>query len=161
MKIIFSLILISVLLPFFGKAQGTFNFSDTVFTLGQRHRLALRYALSEGRVIVDSTSILQLDSVIQFLNKNRQVIVEIGVHTDSRGADSSNLKMTQWRSEQVRNYLVKQGVPESQMTAKGYGETQLIIPEEEINKYKKTNKLQYEKLHQMNRRTELKIIRME
>ncbi|WP_430406396.1 OmpA family protein [Fluviicola sp.] len=161
MKIIFSLILISVLLPLLGKAQGTFNFSDTAFTLGQRHSLALRYALSEARVIVDSTSILQLDSIVQFLKKNKQISIEIGVHTDSRGSDPLNLKMTQWRSEQVRNYLVEQGVSESQMTAKGYGETQLIIPEEEINKYKKTNKLQYEKLHQMNRRTELKIIRIE
>lgn len=161
MKIIRSLILISVLLPSLGKAQGTFNFSETVFSLGQKHCLELHYALCEGHLIVDSTSILQLDSVVQFLKKNKQVSIEIGVHMDSRGSDLSNLKMTQWRSEQVRNYLVKQGIPESQLTAKGYGETQLIISEEEINKYKKINKLQYEKLHQKNRRTELKIIRLE
>jgi peptidoglycan-associated lipoprotein len=161
MKIIPSLILISSLFPFFGKAQGTFNFADTVFTLGQKYRLDLHYALCQSDVIVDSTSILQLDSVIQFLNRNKQITIEIGVHMDSRGSDPSNLKLTQWRSEQVRNYLVKQGVPESRLTAKGYGETQLIISEEEINKYKKTDKLQYEKLHQGNRRTELKIIRLE
>lgn len=161
MKIIPSLILISALFPFFGKGQGTFNFTDTSFTLGQKHPLVLRYAQCEAHVIVDSTSILQLDSVIQFLNKNIQITVEIGVHTDSRGSDPSSLKMTQWRSEQFRNYLVEHGVPESQIVAKGYGETQLIISEEEINKYKKTNKLQYETLHQRNRRTELKIIRIE
>lgn len=161
MKIIPSLILISSLFPFFGKGQGTFNFSDTLFTLGQKHHLDLHYVLCQSDAIVDSTSILQLDSVIQFLNRNKQITIEIGVHTDSRGSDPSSLKLTRLRSEQVTNYLVKRGVPESQLTTKGYGETQLIISEEEVNKYKKTNKLQYETLHQRNRRTELKIIRIE
>lgn len=161
MKIIPALILIPALFPFLGKAQGTFNFSDTEFILGQKHRLDLHYVLCQSDVIVDSTSIFQIDSVIEFLNQNKKITIEIGVHTDSRGTDSLNLKMTQWRSESIRNYLIGRGIPESQLTAKGYGETQLIISEEEINKYKKTDKLQYEKLHQRNRRTELKIIRIE
>lgn len=79
------------------------------------------------------------------------------MHTDHRGSDTMNEKNTRFRSEYIRDYLVYQGIRSSRITVKGYGESQPIITEEAINKYKKIDKKKYEILHQRNRRTEIKI----
>lgn len=108
-------------------------------------------------MIIDSLTLTELDSLVQFLERNRTLSIEIGVHTDHRGSDSMNLKITQFRSEDVKNYLVSRGISSTRITAKGYGETQLIVPQNETDKYKKTDKVRYETLHQRNRRTEIRI----
>ena len=109
-------------------------------------------------MLIDSLTLLELDSVVQFLEKNSNLSIEVGVHTDHRGSDTMNLKITQFRSEYVRNYLVSRGISSSRVTARGYGESQLVVPEKETDKYKKTDKLKYETLNQRNRRTEIRII---
>lgn len=158
----FAFILLYTGLSFAARSQTFFNFSDTTFTLGQKHRLIhMRYSLGgHNQLLTDSLALLELDSVVQFLEKNRNLSVEVGVHTDHRGSDTMNLKMTQFRSEYVRNYLVSRGISSSRVIARGYGESQLIVPEKETDNYKKTDKLKWETLHQRNRRTELKIIRV-
>ncbi|MDF3027099.1 MAG: hypothetical protein K0S23_1406 [Fluviicola sp.] len=160
MKKLISVSLIFVFIHFTGKSQGTFTFSDTVVVAGQQRELTdIRFAIcNHSPLIYDSTNINELDSLIDFLQKNRQISIEIGVHTDSRGSDSMNLKISQMRADSVREYLTKRGVENSRMLAKGYGETQCLVSEEEINRYKKTNKAQYNKLHIANRRTVITII---
>ncbi len=145
---------------FTAKSQETFQFYDTVFAIGQKHELTnVRYAMGGHNqlLITDSLMLFQLDSLVQFLKKYDHVSVEIGVHTDHRGSDTMNEKISRFRSEYVRDYLVYKGIQSSRMTAKGYGESQPIVSEAEINKYKKTDKKKYEILHQRNRRTEIKI----
>ncbi len=145
---------------FTANSQKNFHFSDSTFTLGQKHILTdVRYALGgyNQLLVTDSLMLSQLDSVVQFLEKNNTITVEIGVHTDHRGSDTSNARITQFRAESVRNYLIARGIPSLRITAKGYGESQLVVPSEEIEKYRKTDKKTYEALHQRNRRTELKI----
>jgi OmpA-OmpF porin, OOP family len=63
-----------------------------------------------------------LDEVYQILKTNPDITIEIGGHTDSKGSDSSNQKLSQRRVESVREYLVGKGVSPSRITAKGYGE---------------------------------------
>ncbi|WP_043023563.1 OmpA family protein [Fluviicola taffensis] len=152
--------LLYLLFSFLGNTQGIFRLSDTMFCIGQKCRLTdIPYPLGgKHHLFMDTLISIQLDSVVLFLQQNKNVSVEIGVHTDCRGNDTMNLKLTQRHSEYVKYFLVKRCVPESQIVAKGYGETEWIISEEEINKYRKTNKAHYEKLHVINRRTELKII---
>jgi outer membrane protein OmpA-like peptidoglycan-associated protein len=47
--------------------------------------------------------------------------IEVGGHTDSVGSEDSNLKASKQRAETVRNYLLRQGLPEECITAVGYG----------------------------------------
>lgn len=67
-----------------------------------------------------------LDTVAADLKKYPRLKIELQGHTDSAGPDAYNLKLSQQRADSVRNYLVDQGVPESRLTAKGYGESQPI-----------------------------------
>lgn len=75
-----------------------------------------------------------------------QFLVEIGVHTDSRGADDFNLKLSQGRADAVRAYLVSKGVPEDRLLSVGYGETKPLDPAQTTEAYDR------------NRRTEFKLI---
>ena len=155
-----NLILLVSFLSFTCKSQEIFSFSDSVFDVGKIHPFtSFRYAMCGSHsMLVDSLNIAQIDSLIAFMEEHKHISIEIGVHTESRGSDSMNLKLTEWRAQEARQYFIRRGVPEFRIQAKGYGETQLIISEEEINKYKKTDKRMYETLHQRNRRTEIKII---
>ena len=94
----------------------------------------------------------ELDKLFSVLNDNPQLIIEMGSHTDSRGRDAYNLNLSQKRAKAAVNYLVENGkLDPSRLTYKGYGETQLAnncgngVPCSEDK-------------HQLNRRTELKIV---
>jgi OOP family OmpA-OmpF porin len=67
-----------------------------------------------------------LDDVADGLKKHPRLKVELQGHTDSKGPDAYNLTLSQKRADAVRAYLIKDGVPSTQITAKGYGEGQPI-----------------------------------
>ena len=54
--------------------------------------------------------------------------LEVQGHTDDKGNDAYNLKLSQARTESVMAYLVKKGVAASRLTAVGYGEAQPVVP---------------------------------
>lgn len=95
-------------------------------------------------------SMLALDKLADFIIKN-EVKIELSSHTDARGSDAYNMKLSQARAQSCVDYLISKGVKKSQMIAKGYGETKLI------NRCK-NNVTCPEELHQENRRTEVKIL---
>jgi OOP family OmpA-OmpF porin len=64
-----------------------------------------------------------LDEVAQAMADNPAIKVRIEGHTDSKGPDSFNLKLSQKRAESVRAYLIKKGVAADRMEPKGFGET--------------------------------------
>jgi OOP family OmpA-OmpF porin len=82
------------------------------------------FELDSAQLTGPSQSIL--DSVAADLKKYPRLKIELQGHTDSSGSDAYNLKLSQRRADSVRDYLVSQGVPASQLTAKGYGESQPI-----------------------------------
>jgi len=95
-------------------------------------------------------SMLALDKLADFIVKN-EVRIELSSHTDARGSDAYNLKLSQARAQSCVDYLISKGVKKSQIIAKGYGETKLI------NRCKNNVECP-EDLHQENRRTEVKIL---
>ncbi len=87
--------------------------------------------------VLKKESFAELNQLIELLNKNPQRKIEIGGHTDDVGDDASNLSLSQRRAEAVKDYLVKNGVAESRVQAKGYGETQPQVPNDsDINRAK-------------------------
>jgi OOP family OmpA-OmpF porin len=65
-----------------------------------------------------------LNDVADGLKKHPRMKVELQGHTDDTGPDAYNLSLSKKRADAVREYLLTQGVPGTQLTAKGYGESQ-------------------------------------
>lgn len=105
---------------------------------------------------IRTESYSHLDSIAEFLVRHDSLIIEIGIHTDSRGSDNYSMRLDKRRAESIMEYLIKKGVDSERLSAKGYGETELIISDEEIEKMKTAQ--EKEEAHAVNRRTEFKII---
>lgn len=84
----------------------------------------VHFQTNKAVLLPESSGIL--DRVAESLLAHPEVSIEVGGHSDSDGSDASNMKLSTKRANAVRDYLIKSGVPASQMTAKGYGETQPI-----------------------------------
>ena len=120
-----------------------------------------------GIIITDSTVELPscikeiLDNLIEFLELNNNLKIEIRSHTDERGSDSYNLKLSQRRAQSVVDYLIENGIPMERLVPKGYGETmpseitkdgEVVVLTPEYIRSMEDKDLQ-EEYHQRNRRT--------
>ncbi|MFH2094278.1 MAG: OmpA family protein, partial [Bacteroidota bacterium] len=77
-----------------------------------------------------SESFPELNKLYDYLKNNSSVEIEIAGHTSSEGTDEYNQNLSQNRAESVRAYLVKKGISDSRITAKGYGEKQPVADNE-------------------------------
>lgn len=100
---------------------------------------------------------VELDRLVVILNENLLTKIEISSHTDSRGSDSYNLKLSQKRANSVVNYLISKGIPKARLVPVGKGETN---PLEDCSKYNECGITRYDECpcHQANRRTEFKVL---
>jgi len=69
-----------------------------------------------------------LDEVTDYMKANPNVKMEVQGHTCNLGTPAYNLGLSDRRANAVRDYLVKNGVTAGSLTAKGYGLTQPIAP---------------------------------
>jgi len=95
---------------------------------------------------------VELDKLVKIMTDNPTIWIELGSHTDSRGKDNYNLDLSQKRAESAVQYIISRGINKNRITAKGYGETQLL------NKCANGVNCTEEE-HQLNRRTEFKIVK--
>ncbi|MBL8002446.1 MAG: OmpA family protein [Flavobacteriales bacterium] len=71
---------------------------------------------------------VELDKLAKLMFANPTLKIEVGGHTDNVGADADNLKLSDQRANAVRDFLVKKGIEAARITAKGYGETKPMAP---------------------------------
>ncbi|MEE2699766.1 MAG: OmpA family protein [Bacteroidota bacterium] len=110
-------------------------------------KIALRNVFFEiGKSIVKEDSFAELDRLVDLMNKLPNLSVELSGHTDNTGSEVLNIRLSQKRAEAVVDYLIKKGISEDKLTAKGYGSTAPIDSNESLEGRKN------------NRRTEFKII---
>lgn len=71
-----------------------------------------------------------LDDLYEFLNNNKSVHVQIKGHVNSPGKkiEASDLMLSQARANAVMSYLVKKGIDKERLTAKGFGNSEMIFP---------------------------------
>ncbi|MDN3607555.1 OmpA family protein [Kaistella yonginensis] len=72
------------------------------------------------------TAKANLDKLAQVLTNNPDTNINIYGHTDSKGADSYNLSLSERRAGAVKSYLMAKGVSSSRMLAMGMGENEPI-----------------------------------
>jgi outer membrane protein OmpA-like peptidoglycan-associated protein len=92
-------------------------------------------------------SFVELNKIVDFMQKNNIRLVEISGHTDSKGSDNYNQKLSEARAKSVSAYLIFKGVEKERLTYEGYGEVQPIA----------TNGT--DEGRQQNRRVEFKILK--
>jgi len=100
-------------------------------------------------------SLLELDKLIKYMQLHPDLKVELSSHTDCRGSSEYNEKLSQNRARSCIDYIISQGINPEAIIAMGYGESMLKNDcpcEKEI----KSNCSDEE--HQINRRTELKLL---
>ena len=66
----------------------------------------------------------ELDKLVQILQRNPNMKIKIESHTDSKGSDAYNLKLSDRRATSTLQYVKSQGISGDRLEAKGYGESQ-------------------------------------
>ena len=115
-----------------------------------------------------------LQMLVKLLNDNPNITIELAAHTDCIGDSLSNKTLSEKRAESVVNYLIKSGIEKERLTPVGYGENKPVVVDATLHKqypyipqgqvldetYIKTlTPNQQEQCHQINRRTEFKVIK--
>jgi outer membrane protein OmpA-like peptidoglycan-associated protein/tetratricopeptide (TPR) repeat protein len=112
------------------------------------------YDLDESYIRPDAA--LELDKLVAILQDNPEIKIELSSHTDSRATADYNMDLSKRRAQSAVDYIINNGIDSDRITARGYGETQLIILDQEINNL--PTEEEKEAAHQINRRTEFKIL---
>jgi outer membrane protein OmpA-like peptidoglycan-associated protein len=110
------------------------------------------------------------------------MVLQLNSHTDSRGNDKYNQVLSENRAKACYKYLVEEkGIDPRRIVPVGRGESisqlltdvatsapvldatgkQIVLKEAYINSFMKTNTKEFERLHQLNRRTDAKVLTME
>jgi outer membrane protein OmpA-like peptidoglycan-associated protein len=115
-----------------------------------------------------------LDKLVEMMNENPNITIELSAHTDYKGTEQYNERLSQRRAESVVNYLISHGIAADRLTPKGYGEGKpKKIKRKVAEKYeflKEGDVLteafvtalpeeQQEQCNQLNRRTEFIVLR--
>src|SRR5690606_2019927 len=95
-----------------------------------------------NRATIDRRSFPLLDQVAAVLNAHPEILrVRVEGHTDSRGNDARNLRLSRQRAEAVVKYLVRTGdVESSRLDAVGFGEQQPVTPDAETPEELESNR---------------------
>ena len=111
---------------------------------------------------------------MKLLQDNPNITIEIGAHTDYVGSDEDNFKLSSQRAQAVVDYLLAKGIEQARLTAKGYGESQPVVPDKALvrkNRFlrvgvplteeyvSKLDDKQKEIANGLNRRTEFKVLK--
>jgi len=101
----------------------------------------IHFEFNSSELTADSESGIVM--LIEFLKRNPELKVELAGHTDDVGNAQYNQKLSADRAEVVRQALISNGINENRLTAKGYGSTQPLVPNDS------------EENRALNRRTEM------
>jgi outer membrane protein OmpA-like peptidoglycan-associated protein len=140
--------------------DGYKSFNDSTFSIGDKILAPeIIFSLSGGQYVLpecyDSVKI-----IADFLMEHPEICIEIGVHTDYRGADEFNDTISYHRAGSVKEVLVGLfEIDPTRIEIKGYGKKQPLISKEEIDAVQ--SKEMQETMHRINRRVEVKIIQVQ
>ncbi|MBL0100855.1 MAG: OmpA family protein [Saprospiraceae bacterium] len=121
-------------------------------TVSRNEPIALKsiyFDFNDDKILPDAEK--DLAYLKSLMDQYPDMVIELSSHTDSRGDNEFNKKLSQRRANSTKNWLVEEGIASARIKAVGYGETKLL------NKCKDRVKCSEEE-HQLNRRSEFKII---
>jgi outer membrane protein OmpA-like peptidoglycan-associated protein len=99
-----------------------------------------------------SESYAALDKLAALLNAHPGITIELSAHTDNKGSEAYNQRLSEARARACVAYLINKGIDKNRLQARGYGSTQPIAPN--VNEDGSDNP----EGRQRNRRTEFKVL---
>jgi peptidoglycan-associated lipoprotein len=127
----------------------------------------VQYALNKAELLVDTleasigkiNSKDSLDFLYNTLIDNPTIVIELQAHTDCRGGDDYNQKLSQRRAQSCVDYLISKGIPADRMKAVGYGEDKPKMEGLECDAISSlSTQEEQEAAHQKNRRTQFIVL---
>lgn len=121
------------------------------FIVDLQHQPAKTFVLEDcnfetGKATLQPESYSVIDELVTYLQRKDDEKIELGGHTDNVGTAANNLKLSLDRANTVRDYILSRGIDPARVTAKGYGLSQPVAPNNT------------EEGRAQNRRTEVKIL---
>ena len=97
--------------------------------ISQNDRFIVSNILYEYRSAkLNETAKKELDKLVLIMKKNPKIVIELSSHTDSKGGDSYNMKLSNERAKKAKEYIISKGIDEKRIVSIGYGETKPIAP---------------------------------
>ena len=113
----------------------------------------INFDLNKYKIRPDAA--IELDKIVEIMNKYPTMIVELGAHTDCRGSKKYNTRLSGQRANASATYIKGEISNPERIYGKGYGESKILNGCECEGKVKSTCE---EEQHAENRRTEFKVI---
>ncbi len=121
-----------------------------IITINEPIRLSnIYYNYDDDKILPDAEK--DLNAILELMVKYPEMVIELGSHTDSRGDDDYNQKLSLRRANSARRWLINKGIDSKRIQAKGYGETVIL------NNCSNGEDCTDDE-HRFNRRTEFKIL---
>ncbi|HLW63657.1 MAG TPA: OmpA family protein, partial [Flavobacterium sp.] len=76
------------------------------------------------RANITQQGAFELNKLVQIMERNPSMEIKIEAHTDNRGNDAYNLRLSDQRAKSTRQYIISKGINASRLEARGYGESQ-------------------------------------
>ena len=87
----------------------------------------IHFEKGSGKITSEGKKVL--DELVTTLKEPDSMLLEIQGHTDAGGKQRANLMLSQVRASAVKEYLIKKGLKAENITAKGFGESKLLLPQ--------------------------------
>ncbi|MCH2084667.1 MAG: OmpA family protein [Saprospiraceae bacterium] len=95
-----------------------------------------------------------LEALVKLMRTYPSMEIELGAHTDARGTEAYNLRLSLKRAESAKQFMVERGIAANRIKAFGYGEA---YPRNRCREGIDCTEVE----HQYNRRTEVRILKMD
>lgn len=99
-----------------------------------------------GKADITPESENTLRKALKTLETYPDISVEISGHTDNVGSDATNKRLSEKRANAVRDWLVRQGIDGSRITAVGYGESNPIAPNNTPEGREKNRRIEFKRI---------------
>lgn len=84
------------------------------------------FTFEQGESHLQAPALKDLDRIAQAMNDFPSLEILFEGHTDNQGDFQLNLKLSEERVEEVKNYLISKGIAQERITTKGWGQTRPI-----------------------------------
>jgi outer membrane protein OmpA-like peptidoglycan-associated protein len=130
------------------KVEAALNPIDVIVTEKEVVLNSIFFEFNKSNITQEGA--FELDKLVQVLKNNKEMVILVKAHTDNRGSDSYNLRLSDARAKSTVQYILSKGIAKDQISGKGMGETEPKVDCKEACN---------EEQHAENRRSEFLIVK--